>query len=129
MDIEKYIKTKSNYGYVIQRDDGSLITVILGDSSWPVDEYAPVCDKNIHLKYRQMKNLFSQDILSLDNKKDLANLLRSMLSICHKKLKGLCTPAEQIEFVNSLSVKEKAQLIEQIEMRKQCEQYCKDYLY
>lgn len=129
MDIEKYIKAKSNYGYVIQRDDGTLITVILGDSGFPVDENAPVCDHNIHLKYIQMKNLFSQDTLSLDDKKCLARLMKSMKGICSKQMRGLRTPTEQIQFVKSLSVEEQTQLIEQFEMRNKCEQYYKDYLY
>ena len=129
MDFEKYIKTKCSYGYVIEKDDGSLITVILGNSGFPVDDNLPICDYNIHLKYTKMKTLFSQDALSVDDKKSLAQLMKSMKNICNKKMKGLCTPIEQLQFVNSLSVKEQTQLIEQIEMREQCEQYHKEHLY
>ena len=129
MDIEKYIKTKCNYGYVIEKDDGSLITVILGDSGAPIDDNAPVFDHNIHLKYTQMKTLFSQNVLSVDDKKCLAKLMKSMKVICNKKMRGLCTPTEQIDFMNALSIREQAQLVEQIEMRNKCEKYHQDYIH
>lgn len=128
MDIEKFIRTKCNYGYVIERDNGKVITIILGDSSGEIDENATTYDYNIIRKFSQMEKLFSLETLTRDDKICLAKIMSSMKSLCNRRMIGLTTLDEQIDFINQFTNNERQQLENQIKMRISAEEYYREYL-
>lgn len=128
MDIEKFIRARCNYGYVIERDDGKAITIILGDSGGLIDKSASFYDYNIVRKFSQMEKLFSLETLTRDDKISLAKTMSSMKSLCNRRMIGLATLDEQVAFINELTDNERQQLENQIKMRIVAEQYYREYL-
>lgn len=130
MDCMKEIWDRSlpNFGYVIDKDDGGLYVVVLGGQSIPKSEDSrflePICRRN-----EQMQKIYSQESLSDDDKKELAELMHKMFSICESRMEGLYTREEQESFIDGLSDNERKQLEIQIQMLKDCRSFYHDYIF
>ena len=129
MDFKKEIWGRSlpNFGYVIDMDNGGCCVVVLGGQgtrkSESIEFRESICYRNT-----QMQDIYHQDTLSDSDKKQLAVLLQKIYTLCDARKEGLFTWDEQEAFINGLSAKERAQLIDQIQMLKDCRSFCRDYL-
>lgn len=129
MDLIKEIWDKSlpNFGYVIDLDDGGQCVVVLGGQSIRKAENIrfreAICRRN-----EQMQEIYGQDVLSDEDKIELARLMKKMYSLCEARIEGLYTRGEQAAFISKLSEMEAAQLEAQVRMLKDCRQFWKEYL-
>ena len=117
-----------NFGYVIEMDNGKRSVFVLGgQTSRCCGSYESVdfiFDVN-----EQMELLYEQTVLSDEDKKKLAMLMKRMQSLCESRREGLCTKEEQAAFIEKLSAGEQSQLEKQLQMYKDCRgfysQYCR----
>lgn len=130
MDFMKEIWDRSlpNFGYVIEADNGSQYVVVLGGQTIKKGDTRylrePICRRN-----EQMQRLYNQEVLSDDHKRELAQLMHKMFSVCECRQEGLYTREEQAAFIEKLSKSEKEQLEHQIQMLKDCRSYYRDYVF
>ena len=117
-----------NLGYVIDADDGGQYIVVLGGQSIPKGDTKYIREA-ISRRNAQMQQLYNQEALSEEHKKDLAQLMKKMLSICECREEGLYTQKEQASFIDNLSENEKKQLAHQIQMLKDCRCFYRDYIF
>ena len=123
MDIKKYISQNCSYGYVIECDNGNIITVILGYPTGPLDKKASLYNQNISRKHKKMKEISFHSNLTKEDEVVLAETMSSMKSLCNVKMEGFSTLSEQFAFVDSLSTAEIQQIEEQIKLRMLAEKY------
>ena len=130
MDFKKEIWGKSlpNFGYVIEMDNGNCCVVVLGgQSSEKTEEYA--FRDSIYHRNIQMQKIYHKEVLSDDDKKELAVLMQKMYSICDARKEGLYTWEEQSAFIETLSKTGKMQLEDQIQMLNVCREFYREFIY
>ena len=130
MDFMKEIWDRSlpNFGYVIEADNGGLYVVVLGGQSIPKGDARQFRDAIIR-RNEQMQQLYNEEPLSVEYKKELARLMHKMYGVCECREEGIYTREEQAAFIEKLSANEKEQLAHQIEMLKDCRRFYHDYLF
>lgn len=122
MDFVKDIYNKSipKFGYVIEKDNGVDIVVILGISGVEKIGKYPFEDR-IYQINKKMQSIYNQKELSENDKIQLVELMEEMDKFCEPQdYKVLATRYEQEAFVNGLTVNENRQLDEQLQMSKDC---------
>lgn len=128
MDIWNYIRSNSNYGYIIDKGQGVFLSIILGTGGQLRDpEYTS--NPNIYRYYQSMRTLYTLPTLSEDTKRELGRLMHKMKLTCYCRFGNVYSDEEQLAFLSSLSESEKAQLEEQIKMRQDCETFYRTYCY
>lgn len=130
MDLMKEIWDKNlpNFGYVIEADNGDQYVVVLGEPFVPKGDVRSLRESIVR-RSKQMQQLYRQEPLSEDCKRELAKLMDKMHLLCRCREEGLFTKAEQAAFIDSLSESEKAQLEYQIQMHKDCRFFYRDYVF
>ena len=128
MDFRKEIWGRSlpNFGYVIDMDNGSCCVVVLGGQGTKKSERVEFRESICH-RNTQMQQIYHQDALSDEDKKQLVILMQKMYALCDTRKEGLYTWPEQEAFIDGLSVTEKAQLADQINMLNACRKFYPDY--
>ncbi|MBQ3054653.1 MAG: hypothetical protein IJC88_00955 [Oscillospiraceae bacterium] len=131
MNIIKEIWNKNlqNFGYVIDMDNGGHCVVVLGEptprkKTKNLDFREDICRIN-----EKMQHIYRQESLSVDDKIELANLMKKMYGICEARQEGIYTREEQATFIDNLSKNEKAQLEFQIQMLNDCRFFHRDYVF
>lgn len=122
MDFIKDIYNKSipRFGYVIEKDNGIDIVVILGVSGVEKIGKYPFEDR-IYQINKKMQSIYNQKELSDNDKIQLVELMEEMDKFCEPQdYKILATGYEQEAFVNGLTANENRQLDEQLQMLKDC---------
>lgn len=122
MDFMKDIYNTSipRFGYVIEKDNGIDIVVILGISGVEKIGKYPFEDR-IYQINKKMQSIYIQKELSDSDKIRLVELMEEMDKFCEPQdYKVLATGYEQEAFVNGLTVNENRQLDEQLQMLKYC---------
>lgn len=122
MDFMKDIYNKSipRFGYVIEKDNGIDIVVILGVSGVEKIGKYPFEDR-IYQINKKMQSIYNQKELSNNDKIQLVELMEEMDKFCEPQdYKVLATGYEQEAFVNRLTANENKQLDEQLQMLKDC---------
>lgn len=122
MDFMRDIFNKSipRFGYVIEKDNGIDIVVILGVSNVEKIGKYPFEDR-IYQINKKMQSIYSQKELSDNDKIQLVALMEDMDRFCEPQdHKIVATRYEQETFVNGLTENENRQLDEQLQMFKDC---------
>jgi len=122
MDFMKDIYNKNipRFGYVIEKDNGIDIVVILGVSSVEKIGKYPFEDR-IYQINKKMQSIYNQKELSDNDKIQLVALMEDMDRFCEPQdHKIVATRYEQEDFVNGLTENENRQLDEQLQMFKDC---------
>ena len=122
MDFMRDIFNKSipRFGYVIEKDNGIDIVVILGVSNVEKIGKYPFEDR-IYQINKKMQSIYSQKELSDNDKIQLVALMEDMDRFCEPQdHKIVATRYEQEAFVNGLTENENRQLDEQLQMLKDC---------
>jgi len=122
MDFIRDIFNKSipRFGYVIKKDNGIDIVVILGVSSVEKIGKYPFEDR-IYQINKKMQSIYNQKELSDNDKIQLVALMEDMDRFCEPQdHKIVATRYEQEDFVNGLTENENRQLDEQLQMLKDC---------
>ncbi|MBQ2768224.1 MAG: hypothetical protein IJF49_09165 [Clostridia bacterium] len=122
MDFMRDIFNKSipRFGYVIEKDNGIDIVVILGVSNVEKIGKYPFEDR-IYQINKKMQSIYNQKELSDNDKIQLVELLEEMNKFCEPQdYKVLATGYEQEAFVNRLTANESKQLDEQLQMLNVC---------
>lgn len=122
MDFIRDIFNKSipRFGYVIKKDNGIDIVVILGVSSVEKIGKYPFEDR-IYQINKKMQSIYNQKDLSDNDKIQLVALMEDMDRFCEPQdHKIVATKYEQEDFVNGLTENENRQLDEQLQMFKDC---------
>ena len=122
MDFMRDIFNKSipRFGYVIEKDNGIDIVVILGVSNVEKIGKCPFEDR-IYQINKKMQSIYNQKELSDNDKIQLVELLEEMNKFCEPQdYKVLATGYEQEAFVNRLTANESKQLDEQLQMLNFC---------
>ena len=122
MDFMRDIFNKSipRFGYVIEKDNGIDIVVILGVSGVEKIGKYPFEDR-IYQINKKMQSIYNQKELSDNDKIQLVELLEEMNKFCEPQdYKVLATGYEQDAFVNRLTANESKQLDEQLQMLNVC---------
>jgi len=122
MDFMRDIFNKSipRFGYVIEKDNGIDIVVILGVSSVEKIGKYPFEDR-IYQINKKMQSIYNQKDLSDNDKIQLVALMEDMDRFCEPQdHKIVATRYEQEDFVNGLTENENRQLDEQLQMFKDC---------
>lgn len=117
-----------NFGYVIERDNGKLSFVVLGGQSIEKTTEYRFLSRMIDIN-TNMQAIYSQDVLTEEDKIELAKLMKKMFIVCDSRIEGFYTKSEQEAFINTLSSTEKAQLEYQINMLKDCRKFHAKYIY
>ena len=128
MDIVKEIGRLPNFGYVFWGDDGrEHIAVLGGHSSKKSDGYK--WSGSILRTSYTMQKLYKQTQLSVDNKKELAELMTKMHSLCETRKNGLFTMDEQEKYLSERSEDELKQIEQQVKMHMECRIYYRDFIF
>ena len=132
MDFMKDIYNKNipRFGYVIEKDNGMPIVVILGVSGVEkkLDKY-PFEDR-IYSINRKMQDIYNQKDLSDNDKLQLIELMQDMQRFCEpQNRKVLATRYEQEDFVNGLTENEKEQIKSQVQMIIDCGNFYSEFSY
>ena len=113
-------KSIPRFGYVIEKDNGIDIVVILGVSNVEKIGKYPFEDR-IYQINKKMQSIYSQKELSDNDKIQLVALMEDMDRFCEPQdHKIVATRYEQETFVNGLTENENRQLDEQLQMFKDC---------
>ena len=113
-------KSIPRFGYVIEKDNGIDIVVILGVSGVEKIGKYPFEDR-IYQINKKMQSIYNQKELSDNDKIQLVELLEEMNKFCEPQdYKVLATGYEQDAFVNRLTANESKQLDEQLQMLNVC---------
>ena len=113
-------KSIPRFGYVIEKDNGIDIVVILGVSNVEKIGKYPFEDR-IYQINKKMQSIYNQKELSDNDKIQLVELLEEMNKFCEPQdYKVLATGYEQEAFVNRLTANESKQLDEQLQMLNVC---------
>lgn len=122
MDFMKDIYNKNipRFGYVIEKDNGIDVVVILGVSGVEKIGKYPFEDR-IYQINKKMQSIYNQKDLSDNDKIQLVALMEDMDRFCEPQdHKIVATRYEQEDFVNGLTENENRQLDEQLQMFKDC---------
>lgn len=122
MDFIKDIYNKSipKFGYVIEKDSGKPLVVILGVSGVEKIGKCPFGNR-IYLINQKMQSIYNKKELSDNDKVQLVELMQEMNKFCEPQdYKVLATSHEQEVFVNGLNENEKKQIEFQLQMIKDC---------
>ncbi len=122
MDFMKDIYNKNipKFGYVIEKDNGMPIVIILGVSGVEKIGKSPF-ENRIYQINKKMQSIYNQKELSNNDKIQLVELMEEMDKFCEpQNYKELATRYEQEAFVNGLTENENKQLGEQLKMLKDC---------
>ena len=122
LDFMKDIYNKSipKFGYVIEKDNGMPIVIILGVSGVEKIGKYPF-ENRIYQINKKMQSIYNQTDLLDNDKIQLVELLEEMNKFCEPQdYKFLSTIYEQEAFVNSLTESENEQLDEQLQMLNYC---------
>ena len=115
-----YNKNIPKFGYVIARDNGIDIVVILGVSGVEKIGKSPF-ENRIYQINKKMQAIYYKKELFAEDKIQLVELLEEMNKFCEpQNYNILATRYEQEAFVNELSETEKKQLDEQLQMLIYC---------
>lgn len=125
---ELWDRSLPNFGYVIDMDDGRQCVVVLGGQDIKKEEKINFHEA-IFRRNEQMQQLYRQEVLSVDDKIELAKLMHKMYGICEARQEGIYTRDEQAAFIDKLSKSEKAQLEFQIQMLNDCRSFYRDYVF
>ena len=130
MELIKEIWDKNlpNFGYVIEADNGEQYVVVLGEPFVPKGDIWSLRETIVR-RNSQMQQLYRQEHLSDDYKRELANLMHKMHLLCRYREDGRFTKEEQAAFIDGLSKSEKAQLAYQIQMHKDCRTFYREYVF
>lgn len=130
MELIKEIWDKNlpNFGYVIEADNGEQYVVVLGEPFVPKSDTWSLREAIIR-RNSQMQQLYRQEPLSDDCKRELAKLVHKMHSLCRYREDGLFSKEEQAAFIDGLSKSEKEQLAYQIQMHKECRSFYREYVF
>lgn len=122
MNFMKDIFNKSihRFGYVIEKDNGISLVVVLGVSG--VEKLGKNSFENrIYIINKKMQSIYNQKELSDNDKIQLVELMQEMNKFCEPQdHKELATSYEQEAFVDGLSENEKKQIEYQLQMVKDC---------
>lgn len=129
MDVIAEILAKSfpNFGYVIYTDSGGECVAVLGNHSVPKGALLGFREAIVRIN-RQMQEMYGQASLSAEQKRELAQQMVKMRTICSCRQEGLYTIEEQTAFISKLSPSEKLQLENQVKMLMDCRKFYKEYL-
>jgi len=122
MDFMRDIFNKNipRFGYVIEKDNGIDVVVILGVSGVEKIGKYPFEDR-IYQINKKMQSIYNQKDLSDNDKIQLVALMEDMDRFCEPQdHKIVATRYEQEDFVNGLTENENRQLDEQLQMFKDC---------
>lgn len=122
MDFIKDIYNKNipKFGYVIEKDNGRPIVIILGVSGVEKIGKSPF-ENRIYQINKKMQSIYNQKELLDNDKIQLVELMAEMNKFCEPQdYKVLATRYEQEAFVNGLTANENKQLDEQLRMLKYC---------
>jgi len=120
MDFMRDIFNKNipRFGYVIEKDNGIDVVVILGVSGVEKIGKYPFEDR-IYQINKKMQSIYNQKELSDNDKIQLVALMEDMDRFCEPQdHKIVATRYEQEAFVNGLTENENRQLDEQLQMLK-----------
>lgn len=116
-------KNIPKFGYVIEKDSGIPIVVILGVSGVEKLGKSPFEDR-IYPINKEMQSIYNQKSLSDNDKFQLVKLMEKMNKFCEPQdYKVLATSYEQQAFVDGLSENEKKQVEIQLQMIKDCRNF------
>lgn len=111
-------KSIPRFGYVIEKDNGIDVVVILGVSDVEKIGKYPFEDR-IYQINKKMQSIYNQKELSDNDKIQLVALMEDMDRFCEPQdHKIVATRYEQEAFVNGLTENENRQLDEQLQMLK-----------
>ena len=111
-------KNIPRFGYVIEKDNGIDVVVILGVSGVEKIGKYPFEDR-IYQINKKMQSIYNQKELSDNDKIQLVALMEDMDRFCEPQdHKIVATRYEQEAFVNGLTENENRQLDEQLQMLK-----------
>lgn len=122
MDFIRDIFNKSipRFGYVIEKDNGIDVVVILGVSGVEKIGNCPFEDRICQIN-KKMQSIYNQKELSDNDKSQLVALMEDMDRFCKPQdYKQVATRYEQEDFVNGLTENENRQLDEQLQMFNDC---------
>lgn len=129
MDFIKDIYNKNipKFGYVIEKDNGKPIVVILGVSGVEKIGKCPF-ENRIYPINKKMQSIYNQKNLSDNDKIQLVELMQEMNKFCEPQdYKMLATSYEQEAFVNGLNECEKKQIEYQLQMIKDCRTFYSEF--
>lgn len=122
MDFMKDIYNKNipRFGYVVEKDNGIDVVVILGVSGVEKIGNCPFEDR-IYQINKKMQSIYNQKELSDNDKFQLVALMEDMDRFCEPQdHKIVATRYEQEDFVKGLTDNENRQLDDQLQMLKDC---------
>ena len=125
MDFIRDIFNKSipRFGYVIEKDNGIDVVVILGVSGVEKIGNCPF-ENRIYQINKKMQSIYNQKELSDNDKSQLVALMEDMDRFCEPQdHKQVATRYEQEDFVNGLTENENRQLDGQLQMFNDCRNF------
>jgi len=128
MSIYNEVISLPNFGYLFEDESGALHIAILGGHSCEATEAYEFVESICRL-HSQMEQLYSKDLLSVDDKTQLAKYMKRMQSFCEKRKIGLHSLAEQREYIDNLTLEEKIQIEKQIGMYNDCRCFYRDFIH
>ena len=126
MEIIKELNQLPTYFYTFEKNDKLCYALLGGQGDPPITDISSL--ETLTYLHQKMLSIYELEILTKENKIELAKLPRKIHNACGGRFEGCRTLKEQEEYLQTLPEEALEEIKSQIQMYKDAREYYRAYL-